>query len=316
MAGRTPKEEQDWLSRGPQLQELMDRYPALWEEAGCELVSLMEDGRTQRLGEFAGRTRAAAQVWDARIRKSRNNLKVIESAIPHLVRSRMLMLALDKCYLAAATGKVARRTRFNLLNGYIIQKLLFSRHLTRKPASLGWFRFWWPLVWQKRLLMPLVQPKGIFCFYSSDLIESLAVILGAKDCIEIAAGDGTLSRFLSDSGIRIRATDNYSWQAIEYPDSVERLDAKAALDKYNPEAVICSWPPPANSFERHVFSTRSVVFYIVIGSRYGFASGNRDSYSAQTRFEWGVDPRLSALVLPPELESSVIVFRRRSDAAR
>ena len=103
---------------------------------------------------------------------SRNNAKVVESAMPHLIRSRMAMLAMDQCYQAAALGKASGKVRFNLINGYIIQKLLFSRHLTRKPASLKWFRFWWRFVSQKRLLMPLVQPRGIYCFYSQELMRN------------------------------------------------------------------------------------------------------------------------------------------------
>jgi hypothetical protein len=224
----------------------------------------------------------------------------------------MALLAMDQCYHAAATGKASGKVRFNLINGNIIQKLLFSRHLTRKPASLKLFRFWWRFVSQKRLLMPLVQPKGIYCFYSQELIKELCVLIGDRICLEIGAGDGTLSRFLADKGIRIYATDDYSWShTVEYPEAVERLGAKQALGKYEPQAVICSWPPPGNSFEQKVFSTRSVEIYIVIGSRYKFASGNWDSYAAQDRFEWGIDRKLSSLVIPPELESAVLIFQRK-----
>ncbi len=129
---------------------------------------------------------------------------------------------------------------------------------------------------------------------------------------EIGAGDGTLTRFLADEGIQIYATDDHSWaHSIEYPASVEKLGAKQALAKYQPQAVICSWPPPGNAFEQKVFSTRSVEIYIMIGSRYRFAGGNWDSYATQDRYEWSVDRKLSSLVIPPELESAVLVFRKK-----
>lgn len=232
--------------------------------------------------------------------------------MPHLIGSRMALLAMNQCYQAAATGIASGKIRFSLLNGYVIQKLLFSSHLTRKPASLKWFRFWWRFVSQKRILMPLVQPRGIYCFYSRELIEELRILIGTRICLEIAAGDGTLSRFLADKGVQIRTTDDYSWShTVKFPESVERIGAKQALVKYQPQAVICSWPPPGNNFEQRVFSTRSVEIYIVIGSRYKFSAGNWDSYEAQDGFEWNIDSKLSLLVIPPELESAVLVFRKK-----
>jgi hypothetical protein len=125
-------------------------------------------------------------------------------------------------------------------------------------------------------------------------------------------GDGTLSRFLADVGVHITATDDYSWKhAIDYPKTVKRLDAKEALDQYQPWAVISSWPPPSNRFERYVFSAKSVELYLVIGSRYHFASGNWEAYKSQDKFELSHDVRLSTCVLPPELESDVLIFRRK-----
>ena len=311
-----PRDKWNWLHDHPQLHELMERYPEVWEDAARELVTTLENGRAQKLNELAARAKSVAELWRNRIRKSRNNPAVIESALPILVRSSMLLLALEKCYLASATGKSSGRTRFNLVNGTILQKLLFSHNLTRKPASLRWFRFWWRLVGQKRLLMPLVQPKGIYCFYSRELIVELAGLIGTRPCLEIAAGDGTLSRFLAGAGIQITPTDDYSWKhAIGYPETVLRLDAAQALDRYRPQAVVCSWPPPTNHFERAVFSSKNVELYIVIGSRYPFASGNWETYAGQTRFDMSRDSRLSNYVLPPELENLVLLFRRKSSNA-
>ena len=54
--------------------------------------------------------------------------------------------------------------------------------------------------------------------------------------------------------------------------------------------------------------------YVVIASQHAFASGNWTAYSQQREFDYEEDKQLSKLVLPPELEGAVYVFRRRSDA--
>lgn len=312
MSKLSPKDEWKWIYSEVRLHELMERYPEQWQQVGPELISALEDGQAQTLRDYALREKSTEKAWQDKVRKSQHNPKVIESAMPHLIKSRMAILAMNQCYQAAALGKASGKVRFNLINGYIIQKLLFSRHLTRKPASLKRFRLWWQFVTQKRLLMPLVQPRGIYCFYSEELIKELCTLIDGRVCLEIGAGDGTLTKFLADKGIKTTAIDDYSWShAIEYPQFVERLSAKQSLAKYQPQAVICSWPPPGNTFEQKVFSTRSVALYIVIGSRYRFAAGNWDSYEAQDKFEWAIDRKLSSLVIPPELESAVLIFRRK-----
>ncbi len=301
-----------WLNGNPPLQELMDRYPLEWEEAGGKLLASLENSGALTSDEAAAKARSDLEIWTRRIEKSGQNPQVIESALPHLIRSRMLLQGLEKCYLAAASGKASGKIRFNLINGLIIQRLLFRKGLERKPVSLGWFKFWWPLITQKRLLMPLVQSQGIYCFYSTALIEALAGLINRCSCLEIAAGDGTLASLLAETGVPVTATDDFSWtHAIHYSDRVEKLGAKEALGKFQPQVVLCSWPPPGNPFEKEVFSTRSVELYVVIGSRYRFAGGNWEAYTGQQRFEWQEDRRLSGFVLPPELESSVLVFRRK-----
>jgi hypothetical protein len=159
--------------------------------------------------------------------------------------------------------------------------------------------------------MPLVEPKGIYCFYSDALIDRLAALIGDRPCLEIGAGDGTLSRFLDAAGVPVTATDDHSWRkSVTYPAEVLHVDARTALRDHRPAVVLCSWPPAGNPFERAVFVTPSVELYVVISSRHEFASGNWIDYRRQTAFAFAEDPDLSRLVLPPELESAVYVFRR------
>jgi hypothetical protein len=177
------------------------------------------------------------------------------------------------------------------------------------------FRWFWPLVTQKRLLMPLVQQRGMYAFYSRELILALDQMIDGRKALEIGAGDGCLSMFLNRAGCEIQATDDHSWtQNIRYPESVERLDAVSALAQHQPEVVLCSYPPPKNTFEAAVFATPSVNLYIVITTKHRFAAGDWDAYESQTGFDMQADDKLSRLILPPEIDPVLLVFRRKPAA--
>lgn len=300
----------EWLKTNPSLDELCVRYPDEWAVVQQEIAAIVERGAAGELKTYLERVSTPSVSTSCG-----NQQKNIVAVLSQFIRSRMAHESVKKLCLstlAADAGIKKGKLRFNLFNGYIAQRLLFSRGLERKPVSLFWFRLFWPLVWQKKRLMPLVQPRGIYCFYSREMIEGLARIIAGRSCLEIGAGDGTLTRFLKKQGVRLVATDNYGWEnAVSYPDWVIRLDAGKALTTYTPEVVICSWPPSQNEFERHVFNTPSVQLYVVIGSRHQFAFGNWTVYKQQSSFAFEEDKKLGDLVLPPELGSAVYVFRRK-----
>ncbi|MFA6922414.1 MAG: hypothetical protein WC216_11275 [Gallionella sp.] len=301
----------DWLKTNPSLDELCVRYPGEWASVQQDISVIVERGVAAELKTYL---ESVSQAKPSAGKSQVNR----DAVLLQFVRSRMAHESVKKLCLstlAADVGVVKGRLRFNLFNGYLSQKLLFSRGLQRKPVSLFWFRLLWPLVWQKRRLMPLVQSRGIYCFYSRALIEALAGMIESRSCLEIGAGDGTLTRFLKDQGVALTATDNYAWsQTVQYPEWVARLDAREALATYVPEVVICSWPPSQNDFERYVFTTPSVRLYIVIASRHQFAFGNWKDYEQQSAFDLHEDKKLGSLVLPPELEAAVYVFRRKAFA--
>ena len=288
----------------------MRQFPQEWAAVQHDISAIVEGGVAEEL-KFIWKRISKPPVKPA----TGNQQQHQTAALSQFVRSRMAQESVKKLclsVLAADTGVTHGKLRFNLFNGFIAQRLLFARELERKPVSLFWFRLLWPLVWQKKRLMPLVQPKGIFCFYSRPLIKALATMIAGRSCLEIGAGDGALARFLKEQGVQLTATDNHGWEkSVAYPKWVLKLDAREALAKYAPEVVICSWPPAQNDFERDVFNSPSVLLYIVIGSRHQFAFGNWKDYTRQTAFELAEDKVLSALVLPPELESVVYVFRRK-----
>lgn len=301
----------EWLKTNPSLDELCARYPDEWSAVQQDISAIVERGEAQELKVYLDNLSAHAAPGKGSRHKN------MEATLAQFIRSRMAHESVRKlCLSTLAAGTAKGRLRFNLFNGYIAQKLLFSKGLERKPVSLFWFRLFWVLVWQKKLLMPLVQPKGIYCFYSRELVGALAGKIASRSCLEIGAGDGTLARFLKDQGVNLTATDNHSWSnAVKYPEWVIKLDAISALQAYAPEVVICSWPPAQNDFERHVFAMPSVQLYIVIGSRHQFAFGNWKDYMQQSAFELEEDKRLGALVLPPEMESAVFLFRRKQNHA-
>ena len=299
------------LARGD-LEGLRARYPRDWERVSGEMLGALSKGKTEAAAAWFETVKANAGQWQKRVAQSAGNPKVFEAAFPHLLRHRLARLAFAKTSTALAARETSGTVRLGLWSGTLIQRLFCRQGLERKPASLAAVRFWWRWVFDRRLLMPLVQPRGIYCFYSAELIHELAELISGRSCLELAAGDGTLARFLGEQGTAVTATDDASWgHAISYPAAVEKLDAKTALKKYAPKVVLCSWPPPGNPFEKFVFETPSVELYLVIGSRHRFAAGDFAGWERQQRFEWSLDERLSAMVLPPELDSAVYVFRRK-----
>jgi hypothetical protein len=293
-----------WLRERPSLKALCDAYPDEWQLVQREIAEAAasdDKARLHRLLQPVRQSRAGFR------QSSREALALAE------VRRRMAMLEVERRGLAEAAGMRTGKIRFNLINGFIAQRLLFRRGFERKPVSMTMFGLLWPLLWQKRFLMPLVKQRGIYCFYSSELIARLAEMIGGRRCLEVAAGDGTLTRFLAEKGIDTRATDDHSWRhAVEYPENVEQLEADAALKKYAPEVVVCSWPPAGNDFERQIFKTPTVETYIAIVSQHRVATGNWQDYETQDRYGWQEEPALSRLVLPPELGSIVLVFKRKA----
>jgi len=281
-----------------ELDRLIQRYPVLWDQTGRDMVASLEKG---------------APAVASLLQNYSKKLFLAPAGSPReeaRLKNRLLRLALDQTLHAALVGP-QDFVKFNLWNGLLLQALFFRRGLERKPASLFWTRLLWPFLTQRRLLMPLVQPRGVYCFYSREFIKKLTALIAGRPCVEIAAGDGTLTRFLKEAGVSLTAIDDFSWsRVISYPPWVEKRSVGETLSHYRPSVVLCSWPPPGNSFEKQVFACPSVDLYIVIGSRHRFASGNPEVYQRCAPFQGEEDKTLSAQILPPELDSAVFVFRR------
>lgn len=301
---RPPANLEAWLRKDPSTDDLRRAFPEEWDAIMAEIARLTEARGLEGLTELGSTVASPIRVGGAASRRDRTAAAHAE------VRRRMAQAALRQVSTGMATG-VTGRVRFNVFNGRLLQGTFFAHDLVRKPVSMRRFRWVWRVCWQRRYLMALVQPRGIYCFYSQALIDALAALIGGARCLEIAAGDGTLSRFLADAGVETTATDDYSWSdKIAFPDFVKKQDARRALASVQPEVVVCSWPPAGNPFEQDVFTTTSVQTYIVISSKHEFAAGNWDAYRAADGWEMTERPDLARLVLPPELDHGVYIFRR------
>ncbi|WP_273429538.1 hypothetical protein [Chitinibacter tainanensis] len=312
MAQQSAEQTWAWLQQNPGFSELAAAFPVLWAGVRDELAQTFARRDPAELKRLLAKAAQRAQP-DARFLAGERDGRAFALFVEQQVRLRLAELALRQYAFSLATGVKSGKVRFNLWNGLLAQRLLFAHDLVRKPVSLRWFRRLWPLIWQKQYLMPLVEKRGIWCFYSRELISALAELLQGRSALEIAAGDGTLSRFLREAGIPLRTSDDYSWEkVVSYPPEVERLGAIEAIQRYQPEVVICSWPPAGNGFERQIFRQRCVQTYIVIGSHSRFITGNWADYETQTAFDWAEVPALSQLIVPPELQAGVWVFTRKA----
>ncbi|WP_340020803.1 hypothetical protein MHI24_17495 [Paenibacillus sp. FSL K6-1096] len=294
---------------------LLREYPEYKEEVLQEIQRLTSNQQTSLIHNLLSKYTSSAKLAKSKILKSGFNQTTVDAFLPDIIKARFAIYLIEQLQLAVSTGTASGSVRFNLWDGFILQKLLFKRKLERKPVSLPLFRLFWPVIIRKKVLMPLVNKQGIYCFYSSRLIKELSALIGDQKCVEIAAGDGTLTRFLKDNGTNCIATDDHSWaHYITYPEDVEKADAKAALNKYAPQVVICSWPVPKNNYEKHVFSSNSADMYIVIGSRDPAITGDFDTYTRADHFSMELNESLSRLILPPSEDHAVYIFRRKTSS--
>lgn len=127
-------------------------------------------------------------------------------------------------------------------------------------------------VWEVCELNPFAP---IYLLPTREWIRALAEYvdtLGVKTVLEVAAGDGFLSRCLAAQRpkLRVIATDDASWvkpqarmsdadrvefaghdiRGLALGDNVEKLSAQRSVEKYKPDLVLVSWAPPGRLVQR------------------------------------------------------------------
>lgn len=291
---------------------LVSTYPDLKDLVLQDFNSLNKDQDKKQIVTLIESYKSKASLAVKKIKGSNGNPSTINSFLPEIIKARIALRIIEQVYISTKKTDMKGPVRFKLLDGYILQKLLFEKDFRRKPVSLAWFRFFWTFISDKKILMPLVNQKGIYCFYSKDFIKDLSAFLETKKTLEVGAGDGTLTRFLTEAGISCTASDDYSWKDfIDYPDFVERMDALEAIRVHRPDTVLCSWPPPGNSFEKNIFLNDSVKTYIVIGSRNPLISGNHEAYASVKNFQMSTLEDLGKKIIPFSEDNVVYLFQRK-----
>ena len=303
---RTEREARAWLEQQPSLTELQEAYPQEWSVVQRELAEIVPRGNLEELKAYVRQIAAPPAT------AGRKPVRGLDAALGAEIRRQMAAAAIKQLSLSAATGVHEGRVRFNLVNGWLAQKLLFESGLRRKPVSMPAFRMLWPLLWQRRFLMPLVGPQGIYCFYSKPLVKRLVEMIDGRPALEIAAGDGTLSRFLADAGADITATDDHSWRDVKLPRrrrAPGRARGCADAAARGGDLLVASGRQRLRARGLRDRQRRAV-------RGGGEQAPVRDRQLGGVRRADGVrvrrGPGLSKLVLPPELDAAVYVFRRRA----
>lgn len=135
------------------------------------------------------------------------------------------------------------------------------------------------------------QQNPVFEFINTEFIdafgdylsERLEVIRATKDSpiniLEAGAGNGRLTHFLRQriesklpGKARLIASDSGKWN-LRPTFPVEVLDYDAAVKKYAPEIVVCSWMPYREDFSAAFRASKCVREYILIGETEGGCCG-------------------------------------------
>lgn len=90
-----------------------------------------------------------------------------------------------------------------------------------------------------------------------EFARELKKVIGEGTVLEVGAGTGLLAKYLDAVGVKITATDDYSWYNEEkigtmwkryFP--VEKLDFKDAIEKYRADYLLLCWPMYNNPLAR------------------------------------------------------------------
>lgn len=295
------------------LNALIEEFPDEWNAVKAEAIPIIKTNNFDKIKEYEKQSEKKLRRLSIKAKKTNLRGTSQNPFEKSLIQLRMKKLLINDFYQTVVRKQVEGDGRLRWLNRWIANRLFFRDGLSRKPVSYFWYKLFWPLVGQKEKVLSLMQYGGMYCSFADRFFSSVKEMVGDRTCLEIAAGDGFLTRYLEAEGVNIRATDDYTWaHRIKFPEFVEKKDAASALKEYSPQVVFCSWPPADNDFEANIFETSSVELYIVVLSRHQFASGNWQSYERQTKFKMKVGESLSRFVLPRETESEVLIFSRES----
>lgn len=141
-----PEKVLAWLRKSPSLSEFCARFPEDWEIVQNDLANLISHGTPEDLKAITDRLDRETQLQKGLRSRETSNRQTRDALLSEHIRHRMTCLVIKKYSMALATGVTKGKVRFDIINGYLAQKLLFAKGLERKMTSLFWFRLIWPLI--------------------------------------------------------------------------------------------------------------------------------------------------------------------------
>lgn len=126
----------------------------------------------------------------------------------------------------------------------------------------------------------LESEYGMWAYISAPFAKDFAKYIGDDSALEIMAGNGNISKGLTDLGVKVFPTDSLEWvnenqtgkhQLID----VEKLDALSAIAKYQDQVkyIIMSWSPDKQTIDVDVLNAIRKAYndleLIVIGEKNG-----------------------------------------------
>ncbi len=298
------------LRQQPILSELRELFPDHWETVHGELRKL---AALENSAEIAGKLTLAHHAWqqiepDCRRLAASFNPQTADRCGLHLLRRVALdqyCRALQKQQLGGGTAGLWDRLLFHLL---ILPLATRPRAL---PCRLH--RRVWDLLRNPAAASAMLLEAGCYLISPAELVNELRRVIGTRRTLEIGAGRGILAGCLGHAGVDITAVDDRSWEGtIPIGRDVLTMDGREALIRIQPQVVLCSWPPPGNTFERAILAHPSVEMYIAILSRHRYASGDHQAYARAVGFRClkAETGPMAAMLLPSETGSVLYLFMR------
>lgn len=301
------------LSSKTTLSELGKAFPEQWQEVRPTVIPVIERHDPQEMEAYLRQVEKQSRHWQRRTQQSRLNPKVMETAIPKIVRARMGRLALQTYFDAVLEKDQTPRGFRRIWDAFLLRFILPIESLSQLNCSMRSMNRTWKWIKHKNHALGRLKKSGQYTVYSKEFVESVSRELADEECLEVAAGAGTLTTKLRTAHTNVRAVDDASWNHVVHVGThVENMSAEDALDTFAGSTVLCAWPPPKNAFEQHIFRNRHVTRYLVIGSQMKSATGNRQVYQHQKSFSCERRTDLEALLFPVEHAYEVLEFKRRT----
>ena len=298
------------LRQTPVLAELRELFPAHWETVHEELRQLAAAADPAEIAEKLTLAHRAWQLAEPDCRRLAASYRR-----PAADRCGLLLLrrvALDQYCRALQRGFAGGGTA-GLRDRLLFHLLILPLATRMRALSCRSHRRVWRLLRNPAAVSAMLLEAGCYLIPPAELVQELRRVIGTRRTLEIGAGRGILAGCLRHAGVDITAVDDQSWGGtIPIGREVLPMDGREALVRFQPQVVLCSWPPPGNFFEREILAQPSVEMYIAILSRHRYASGDHQAYARAGGFRClkAETGPMAAMLLPAETGSVLYLFIR------